>query len=435
MKNKLLKTLTFLWLLALWQPANAQQWEEIFQINSPFEAIPYFYTADTGWIAVYQRLYYTTNGGESVQQVYQIPDSLIDEEGGWTMIGKIYPVSSTVAYMNLSDASYYGMYKTTDGGFTFTEWDTSSSAFFFKPRIYISEDTVVAYRPTPSSIVYSLDGGLTWNVAEGATGLNRGFHCFTITKEGVLWAFGRANNDYFYSTDRGLSWQTKPPLVGNNYVARHVSFLNEENAVMLTRGKNSQNNYQYYVYVTDDGFNTIKYTHDLLNFFDCREPVEIWYQKEDAIWLIHSRNIYLSTNGGESFEIYQPLNVFYISGLQFIDNTGYLGCIRIPYTGSVYKFVDTTTSVTSFDAGYRELSVFPNPAKNEINLQLPHTANETFSVTIVSLEGKTLFSSEMIVDALNPNITLPVHSLTTGIYLVSVIGDKFSATTKFIINR
>ena len=432
MKNRFLKLVTFLLLLAVWYPSNAQQWENIWHEGNCLEVIiTNFHTPDTGWAICFRNLYYTTNGGETFQNVYQMPDSLIFEPEPTCQPTQIYPVSGTTAYLKFMRMMGDKIYKTTDGGLTFAEWET------FQLRVssanLISEDTVVAYRSSTSSIVYSLGGGLSWIPTDGASNLTRGFNCFHKTKKGRLWAFGKANNDFFYSDNNGLSWQTKPSPV-EKYSIQHVSFLDENNAIILTKGKNDEQ-CEYYLYVTDDAFSTIKHSH-LIDFHACDKYVEICYQKENVIWMIHPNNVYQSTNGGETFNIYQGLNYFFVNNLHFRDNVGYVGAeTNYPYTDLILKYVDTTTSITHTAITNNTLSVFPNPVSQELSVIFPYYAIGELQISIISIEGKTIFSSEIAAETSNSAINIPVHFLSTGVYFFNVIGNNYSETTKFIINR
>ncbi len=438
MKHKILKIVTFLLLLAVWYPSNAQQWENIWHEGNCFQDIRInFHSPDTGWAICFRNLYYTTNGGKSFQYVYQMPDSLIFEPEPMCQPTRIYPVSGTTAYLEFMRMMGDKIYKTTDGGLTFYEWEPPLTVEYYQPRIYISEDTVVAYRSTPSSIVYSLDGGLSWSPADGASNLTRGFNCFHKTKKGRLWAFGKANNDFFYSDDSGLSWQTKSSPIDNSSSTEQVSFLDEDHAIILAFAYDYANaQSEYYLYVTDDAFNTIKCFHSLVDFLDCRTTVEICYQKEDAIWMTHPSNIYISRDGGESFNVYQKLNYFYIHNLHFRGNVGYAGAeTEYPYTDLILKYIDTTTSITHTAITNNTLSVFPNPVSQELSVTVPYYAIGELQISIISIEGKTIFSSEIAAKTANSTTTIPVHSLSTGVYFLNVVGNNYSETTKFIINR
>ena len=417
MKHTLLKTLTFLWLLTVWHPMHAQQWENILPPNnSYYPPEPYFYNADTGWIMWYQRVYYTKNGGTTLQLVYQMPDSLIEE--GQDSFAKMYPINDTTAYLYIWRGGGYRMYKTTNGGFTFTDWEYPTVADFEK-RIYISEDTVIAKKmyPPPASIVYSFDGGKNWNDGLGVDNID--IRCLSKTPEGKLFAFSGAMQPIFYSIDCGQTWQTKPPIASSGSEIINVSFLDEQRAVALGHS---------FIIVTDDGFNSIKYAHEAVF-------TEIFYQKENAIWLMHPNQISLSTNGGESFETYQTLGFDNVRSLHFRDNVGFAGGIKFPNTGVILKYVDTTTTIVSMEISYDDIFIFPNPVNNELVAQLPPLAVGNLTVSVLSLDGKSLLTTEIFIYSGKHNFTLPLHNLSTGVYLLMVNSNKFSGTTKFIINH
>ena len=149
-----------------------------------------------------------------------------------------------------------------------------------------------------------------------------------------------------------------------------------------------------------------------------------------------SKQWYQSTNGGETFNIYQGLNYFFVNNLHFRDNVGYVGAeTNYPYTDLILKYVDTTTSITHTAITNNTLSVFPNPVSQELSVIFPYYAIGELQISIISIEGKTIFSSEIAAETSNSAINIPVHFLSTGVYFFNVIGNNYSETTKFIINR
>ncbi len=79
----------------------------------------------------------------------------------------------------------------------------------------------------------------------------------------------------------------------------------------------------------------------------------------------------------------------------------------------------------------QNLKVYPNPARNQVNIELSKTYSEA-KVTILSLKGETLHSTTV---ANKNKIELPTTEVATGIYLIEIIADGNRAYSKLIIER
>ena len=97
--------------------------------------------------------------------------------------------------------------------------------------------------------------------------------------------------------------------------------------------------------------------------------------------------------------------------------------------GAMQHFAGATTAATlnisdaSFDK--REFNIFPNPAKDVINLELNSTVkNFTFEVTDMS--GKLLSSSQN-------NKVINISTLKKGIYIGTLSVKNQKSSKKFIV--
>jgi hypothetical protein len=77
------------------------------------------------------------------------------------------------------------------------------------------------------------------------------------------------------------------------------------------------------------------------------------------------------------------------------------------------------------------LTLFPNPVKNELNITANLTGENHVQITVFSLNGKKLFvSDEMTNDGLNKNINL--QQLSAGAYMIQVNINDAIYSTRFI---
>jgi len=127
-----------------------------------------------------------------------------------------------------------------------------------------------------------------------------------------------------------------------------------------------------------------------------------------------------------------PLNLtMYLPGIAFtdIDNDGDEDAFIGTYPGTVYYFKNKTISV-GINAVENEnaLSVYPNPATDEIKIDLSSFNNSQIDLTIIDITGKTVAAFNMK----NTN-TIDVSNLKSGIYFIKVSDMKHSETAKLII--
>jgi len=84
----------------------------------------------------------------------------------------------------------------------------------------------------------------------------------------------------------------------------------------------------------------------------------------------------------------------------------------------------------------KNLSVFPNPAKDKVSIELKlnQTTGLPVQISISDLNGKLIrkINRTLNVDNL---LTLPVNDLGSGVYLVNIRTGRFTATRKLVISR
>jgi hypothetical protein len=125
-----------------------------------------------------------------------------------------------------------------------------------------------------------------------------------------------------------------------------------------------------------------------------------------------------------------------------------------PVSGDIYKliftaFVGSSTGVVKFDvvkaagAGVLEpavndfqISVYPNPAKDRINIKMTGKTGEDLTFTLTDLSGRQLRADRpgRKADGLNA-YSMDVTGVQPGIYFVTVSNAAMKAVTKVIISR
>jgi hypothetical protein len=87
-----------------------------------------------------------------------------------------------------------------------------------------------------------------------------------------------------------------------------------------------------------------------------------------------------------------------------------------------------TTKQLNSDVLATEVSIYPNPAREEFNIELNSIANEQMEMTIVSLNGSVVSSKTIQLSEGNNVINENVSSLTTGVYFVRLTNTSSNET-------
>ncbi len=121
----------------------------------------------------------------------------------------------------------------------------------------------------------------------------------------------------------------------------------------------------------------------------------------------------------------------YLPGIAFtdIDNDGDEDAFIGTYPGTIYYFKNKTISagINTLE-NENALSVYPNPATDEINVDLSSFNNSKVDLTIIDITGKTVAVFNM-----KDNNTIDVSNLKSGVYFIKVSDMKHSETAKLII--
>jgi hypothetical protein len=80
------------------------------------------------------------------------------------------------------------------------------------------------------------------------------------------------------------------------------------------------------------------------------------------------------------------------------------------------------------------VKVFPNPAKDNITIELNDHNSKNYNVDIINYLGQKLLSEDFK-PANNSILSIPVSNLTQGVYFVLIKTDKGTYHKKLVINR
>lgn len=92
-----------------------------------------------------------------------------------------------------------------------------------------------------------------------------------------------------------------------------------------------------------------------------------------------------------------------------------------------------TSPIQTVDKEHFAMQVFPNPAKDMIEINFGKQIQEPLHFTMYSIQG-AIVSSQIIVEG-NNIISIDVSNLTEGVYLITASGETVSATHQIVITR
>lgn len=116
------------------------------------------------------------------------------------------------------------------------------------------------------------------------------------------------------------------------------------------------------------------------------------------------------------------------------DNYGTTTSDHYPVLSRYYW--QTTTSIKEVTANNIKLSIYPNPTTNTVTIFLDDEAiaNHTFQLSLITLDGKTVFKTINRITEANILLNDKLKTLEKGIYLLNISGTKGAYTSKIIKN-
>lgn len=161
------------------------------------------------------------------------------------------------------------------------------------------------------------------------------------------------------------------------------------------------------------------------------------------------QSIYVRFRYGSEAELTNPVptpigNGWFLDEIEFMDMFAYQSqacvtsaqgdqaCAEVPYRGTVVE--PGTMTGTEDEAGSGRISVFPNPAKDRINVSFNALSPQNILLEVLSSDGRVVLSQTQRVSEGAQLLNLNVANLATGLYFVRISAEQELAVEKILID-
>jgi hypothetical protein len=93
-----------------------------------------------------------------------------------------------------------------------------------------------------------------------------------------------------------------------------------------------------------------------------------------------------------------------------------------------------STGLSSLENGFKNITLYPNPFDNQLNLKVNSTKTEYVNINLIDLLGQTCAEIKVLLTNGENEIQIPLE-LNNGIYLLNITGNSISYTTKVICTK
>jgi hypothetical protein len=329
-------------------------------------------------------------------------------------------VSPAVGY--LATGPYGSVYKTTDGGLNWTEIVVMSQCFV--TGLYMTAD---GEGFTGGSGCFSGEqiNKLTADVPSGTTVNFPG-----LAASEMVVAIDFLNDDFglaassggriLRTSDGGATWDTIPSSLGNTVPLTSIEIVND---TLAYAGYDD----------TGSGFGLLRSTDGGLSWDMDMASATFYYP---AFHCVHEGNngiIYSGASNGMASIIFESLSVDWWPLVE-VDHP--IHSMTSSYGNVVWGVGDSGYVVVNQEPGQLgmaseieigDIIVFPNPAIDVLNIELPEKLEGTVSeILLTDMAGKVVLRSK-------ETSSISIEGLFSGVYLITVKTEATSMTARFIV--
>jgi photosystem II stability/assembly factor-like uncharacterized protein len=453
------KIFTILVLLGIYTVSNAQWIPQASGFAAPSRGIFYInaVNANVVWATAYDgagtgltinEFTRTTDGGTT-----WVPGEVI---GGNTYgLANISAIDGTTAWAAIyagvgAQDDNCGVYKTTDGGATWTQQTVLQGAASFADNVHFwNATTGVCHGDVKDGyfeVYTTTDGGATWtrvpqaNFSGVAVASGEGGWTGVIEMTGTSTVmFGTNKGKLYKSEDFGMTWvasQTGASAAGTTGGVNEIAFKDPMHGLVAH---------------TNTAFT--------LDLFETLDGGATWAPVNETgiafggslAYVPGTPNTYVSTgantamagcsysyDGGHTWTEFNGTTGIQFLATAWVDNaTGWAGNFNDAVTPTtldgMYKYGGILTEILQLDPSKGGFKIYPNPSNGLFTLTTVGAENETVEISIYNSIGTLVYQANESSSLISYNTTLDLQHLPKGVYVASVKGSKTTLQEKIII--
>jgi len=258
----------------------------------------------------------------------------------------------------------------------------------------------------------SADNGMSWSGPSGGYYPAAQFHKTVVLSDGTF--IMKTGNLVMSSTDSGATWKqvVTSGLSTNATTANFVKSPNSDRLYLTVSGGQAAG---LEVYMSGDKGAT-------WNKFETGLPAIL----DAGPWMLYAQQLHISNNG-----------YLFLAPDMFVAGTDDVGLYRT--TSRVTKPFkvplrqkDTSTQVSTFAGTMQIADVYPNPARDMINISFPQNKPGTASVIINNICGQTIAKTMLQHEIGYRTHSLDIRTLPVGVYIIHLSTPDGNAVQKFV---
>lgn len=158
---------------------------------------------------------------------------------------------------------------------------------------------------------------------------------------------------------------------------------------------------------------------------------------DTVIWNYYATGTHTVTSASGSTETWDSGFISSGAGVTYqrtFTSVGTNPYVCTPHSGNMYGVItvvpEGSLSVSTFEEASKKINIYPNPASNQLNINLPSLLEGEYTIDVFNVLGKKIFSK----NTSGQNNKIPVLDWDDGVYLIKITSEKEgkSITKKFV---
>ena len=279
----------------------------------------------------------------------------------------------------------------------------------------------------PYSLMHTKNAGGTWT--DGPSPTSMGASAIQVFGDSTV-IVGDALGGFYLSKDRGNTWPISHDI--GNPIA-DIFFLNADNIFVITSQAGNTPDPNTIAKSMNGGQS---WQH---NGVPLGNPLGVVFRNANEGYVVGSTHyastpnstkgmILKTTDGGQTWTFFDPqVNEMLVSIELLNDSIALVS----GYNGVLFTWNTKQTLFTALDEqalDHLSISIGPNPAGNNIRLQVPEAQTQSLRFSIQNTLGQTVIKDQ----ALEAEQEVDLRALSSGVYFLKIQNDRGQKTVKFL---